>query len=189
MLRPATVVDLPIVRALIREGAARGSFDRTLAADSPGASQFFAKLRQALATGYFVEEDTGSGGLTTSAVPGYMFVPESDRTAHRPIGFGLFRAAAAGYELWLTAIDPAWRGHGHGRGMLAELLDTPPGRAAYVVRIAASDDDSPTVARLLESLGYGCARETPKDAWYLRDDAPEVVRRAFGPVAANRTSS
>ncbi len=186
MLRPATVVDLPIVRALIREGAARGSFDRALATDSPRANHFFVKLRQALATGYFVEEDAGTGTLATVAVPGYVFVPDSDASAHRPIGFGLFKAAAVGYELWLTAIDPAWRGHGHGRAMLAELLDTPPGREAYVVRVAASASESPTMAHLLESLGYACARETPQDAWYLREDTPDSVRRGLGTVTVNR---
>lgn len=189
MLRPATVVDLPIVRALIREGAARGSFDRALASDSPKANLFFARLRQALATGYFVEVDAQTGEMATVAVPGFIFVPENDCSAHRPIGFGLFKAATAGYELWLTAVDPAWRGHGHGRAMLAALLATPPGREAYVARVARSGNESATMAHLLESLGYALARETPQDAWYLRGDAPEPVRRKLDAVAVNRTSS
>ena len=189
MLRPATVVDLPIVRALIREGAARGSFDRVLATDSLRADRFFARLRQALATGYFVEEDARTGELATVAVPGYVFVPDDERSAHRPIGFGLFKAAAAGYELWLTAIAAAWRGNGHGRAMLAALLETPPGRETYVVRVAALGSESPAMAHLLQSLGYACARETPQEAWHLRDDAPEEVRRGLDIVAVTRASS
>jgi hypothetical protein len=55
MLRPAHVVDLPILRALIREGALSGSFDRVLATESREAALFFTNLRQALASGYFVE--------------------------------------------------------------------------------------------------------------------------------------
>jgi len=189
MLRPATVVDLPVVRALIREGAAHGSFDRALATDSRASNLFFANLRQALATGYFVEEDPQTGDLATVAVPGYVYVPDNDRSAHGPIGFGLFRAAAAGYELWLTAVDAGWRGHGHGRAMLAALLKTHPGREAYVVRVRTSGRESPAMAHLLESLGYACARETPQHTWYLRDDAPEVVRRMFDAMPVNRTSN
>jgi len=45
MLRPANVVDLPILRALIRDGAIRGSFDRELATESREASLFFASPR------------------------------------------------------------------------------------------------------------------------------------------------
>ena len=50
MLRPANVVDLPILRALIREGALTGSFDRSLATESRESALFFNNLRQALAS-------------------------------------------------------------------------------------------------------------------------------------------
>lgn len=188
MLRPATVVDLPIVRALIREGASRGSFDHALATDSPTAGAFFANLRQALSTGYFVERDPRSGELATVAVPGYVYVPDASGTGHRPIGFGLFKAAAEGYELWLAAVDAAWQDHG--QAMLAALLETPPGRQAYVVRVNASGREAPAMAQLLTSLRYACARETTHHAWYLRNDAPEAVRRTFAAAAeVNRTSN
>ena len=45
-----------MLRSLIRQGAADGSFDRELAASGPEAEAFFAKLKRALVTGYFVEE-------------------------------------------------------------------------------------------------------------------------------------
>src|SRR5207247_7899731 len=134
MFRPATVVDLPILRAVIREGALSGSFAPDLATDSREATLFFTNLRQALASGYFVEPDPRTGDLVTLAVLGFVYVPDDDRTMHRPIGFGLFKATSNGYELWLTGIDAAWRGRGHGRRMLAALLDTQPGRKAYLVR-------------------------------------------------------
>ena len=176
MLRPAHVVDLPILRALIRDGAIRGSFDRELATESRGATLFFANLRQALSTGYFVEEDPRTGDLATVAVPGYVYLPEGG--AHRPIGFGLFKATAIGYELWLTGVDAAWRGHGHGRAMMAALLKTTPGKSAYVVRMTTFGRESPAMGHLLLSFGYSCVHETPQYTWYLRNDAPvELCRR------------
>ena len=179
MLRPAHVVDLPTLRALIREGALTGSFDRELATESREATQFFTNLRQALATGYFVEADPRTGNLATFAVLTYIYVSDQDPTVHRPIGFGIFKAAPIGYELWLTGIDAAWRGRGHGRRMLAALLDTPPGRKAFLVRIKNSGDENAPMAHLLSSFGYGSVRETLKLTWYLRGDAPEVLRAAY----------
>jgi GNAT superfamily N-acetyltransferase len=170
MLQPAHVIHLPILRALIRDGASRGSFDRELATDSREAALFFSNLRQALKTGYFVEEDPRTGDLTTVAVPGYVYVP--DRGGNNPIGFGLFKAAAAGYELWLTGVDAAWRGHGHGRAMLAALLATPEGQRAYVMRVHRFGRDSAAMAHLVSSFGYARVRETVQHSWYVRSDAP-----------------
>lgn len=189
MLRPANVIDLPVLRALIREGALSGSFDRDLATDSREASLFFSNLRQALASGYFVEQDTRTGDLATIAVPGYVYLPDGEIAVHRPIGFGLFKATTAGYELWLTGVDAAWRGHGHGRAMIAALLDTPPGRKAYVVRVKTFGLESAAMAHLLQSFGYACVRETPQHTWYLRSDASEALRAEWrgkpAPDAAN----
>jgi len=175
MLRSAGATDLPIVRALIRDGASSGSFDRRLAGESRDAGLFFANLRRALTTGYVVEEDPVTGDFVTRAVPGYVYVPDRLGVHHQPIGFGLFKAATVGYELWLAGVDAAWRGHGHGRAMLAALLDTPPGRQAYVVRIATYGRASPAMAHLLTSMGFRYARETPEHTWFLRHDAPEAA--------------
>ena len=179
MLRPANVVDLPALRALIREGALTGSFERELATESRGATQFFTHLRQALASGYFVEPDPRTGDLATCAVLAFVYVPDQDPTVHRPIGFGIFKATSIGYELWLTGIDAAWRGHGHGRRMLAALLETSPGRKAYLVRVKNSGDESPAMAHLLGSFGYSSVRESLKLTWYLRRDAPEALRAVY----------
>jgi len=180
MLRPATVVDLPILRALIREGAATGSFDRELATDSRESSLFFSNLRQALATGYFVEADPKTGDLLTRAAPGFIYIADGgDATAHRPIGFGLFKAAPVGYELWLTGIDAAWRGHRHGRAMLDALLKTSPGRTTYVVRVKTHGRENPAMAHLLESFGFVSLRESPQHTWYVRKDAPEDLRKGL----------
>jgi len=176
MLRPANVVDLPILRALIREGALTGSFDRSLATESRESTLFFNNLRQALASGYFVEPDPRTGDLATAAVLAFVYQPDDDPTLHRPIGFGLFKAASIGYELWLTGIDAARRGRGHGRRMLGELLDTRPGREAYLVRVQTYGKESPAMAHLLGAFGYSCIRETPRLTLYLRSDAPDALR-------------
>ena len=88
MLQPAHVGHLALLRALIREGAAEGSFDRELASDTPESAAFFEKLKRALVTGYFVEEDLRSGKIETVAVPGYVFWPcvvaNSDSSSARP---------------------------------------------------------------------------------------------------------
>jgi GNAT superfamily N-acetyltransferase len=179
MLRYAKAADLPILRSLIRNGALTGSFDQTLATESREASLFFANLRRALTTGYVVEEDPDSGDFVARAVPGYVYVPDQLAADHQPIGFGLFKAAAVGYELWLAGVEPAWRGHGHGRAMIAALLATPPGRQTFAVRIKAYGRASEAMAHLLTSMGFACARETPSHSWFLRHDAPAEVRAAL----------
>ena len=191
MLRPAHVIDLPTLRALIREGALAGSFERELATESREATQFFTSLRQALASGYFVEHDPRTGNLATLAVLAFVYFPDNEATVHRPIGFGIFKAAAVGYELWLTGIDAAWRGQGHGRRMLTALLETPPGRKAYLIRVKSFGGQSEAMEHLLESLGYTSVRETLKLTWYLRRDAPESLRAAYAgmaPVESTRAS-
>src|SRR4029434_7979234 len=72
MLQPAHVGHLAMLRSLIREGAKDGSFDKELGASSPEAEAFFAKLKRALVTGYFVEEGR-SGRIDTIAVPGNCY--------------------------------------------------------------------------------------------------------------------
>jgi GNAT superfamily N-acetyltransferase len=189
MLRPAIVTDLPILRALIREGAMTGSFDRDLATDSREAGLFFTNLRQALASGYFVEENPRTGELATVAAPGFVYLPDGEIAVHRPIGFGLFKAMATGYELWLTGIDAAWRGHGHGRAMLKALLDTQPGRRAFVVRVKTRAPEADAMSHLLASFGYTSVREAPQHTWFLRSDAPAALRAELNAPPVRQTAA
>ncbi|MEO5764064.1 MAG: hypothetical protein ABIR52_02040 [Casimicrobiaceae bacterium] len=176
MIAPAHAGHLATLRALIREGAAEGSFDRQLACDSVETKLFFANLRQALLTGYFVVEDA-RGVLSRCAVPGYVYWPEDRDDLAQPVGFGLFRAFGdLGYELWLTGVASAWRHNGHGRSMLAALLATPAGRLAWVVRVQHRSGSSSTMERLLAEHDYSAARETETTRWYLRGDAPDALR-------------
>ena len=187
MIAPAHAGHLATLRALIREGAAEGSFDRELATDSADTKMFFANLRQALVTGYFVIEDA-RGVLSRRAVPGYVYWPEDRNEFSQPVGFGLFRAFGdLGYELWLTGVSSAWRRNGHGRAMLTALLETPAGRLAWTVRVQHRSGSSSATERLLAEHDFAPARETETIRWYLRGDAPEALRaRVDAPIATRR---
>ena len=188
MIAPAHAGHLATLRALIREGAAEGGFDRELATDSAETQQFFAALRQALVTGYFVVEDA-RGALSRRAVPGYVYWPEDRDDLSQPVGFGLFRAFGDyGYELWLTGVSSTRRRNGHGRAMLAALLATPAGRLAWIVRVQQRSGSGAAMERLLAEHAFVPARETDTTRWYLRGDAPETLRHSIvGAPALQRT--
>jgi hypothetical protein len=175
MLIAAHAGHLPALRAMIRAGAMEGSFDHELAADTPEMRLFFANLRQALVTGYFVDQDLQGHGVPRAA-PGYVYWPAQRRAEERPIGFGLFKAFADfGYELWLTGVDAAWRGAGHGRAMLSSLLATPAGRLAWTVRVQQLGTSAAVMKHLLEEHRYSVVRESRTQMWFLRDDAPAAL--------------
>jgi ribosomal protein S18 acetylase RimI-like enzyme len=175
MLQPAHVGHLALLRSLIRQGAADGSFDRDLAADSPGAEEFFAKLKRALVTGYFVE-DVGSGKLATVAVPGYVFWPDDRNSGMPPVGFGLFRSIDGnGYELWLAGLDLSARGGGQGRALLASLFATPPGQKTYIVRVQRDSRHVKALQALLTEFGFTAIGDTAQLRWFLHKDAPEAL--------------
>jgi len=189
MIAPAHAGHLATLRALIREGAAEGGFDRELASDSPETQLFFANLRQALVTGYFVVEDA-RGVLSRRAVPGYVYWPEDRNDLSQPVGFGLFRAFAdLGYELWLTGVASAWRHAGHGRALLRALLATPAGRLAWVVRVQHRSESSAAMSRLLGDHGYAPARETETTHYFLRNDAPDALRERIREAQAAAPAS
>jgi ribosomal protein S18 acetylase RimI-like enzyme len=171
MIAPAHAGHLATLRALIREGASEGSFDRELATDSAETKLFFANLRQALVTGYFVVEDA-RGVLSRRAVPGYVYWPEDRNDLSQPVGFG-----DLGYELWLTSVSSEWRRNGHGRAMLKALLATPAGHLAWVVCVQRKSSGGTAMERLLEEHTFARARESETTRWYLRADTPEALRK------------
>jgi hypothetical protein len=175
MLQPAHVGHLALLRALIREGAAEGSFDRGLAADTSEANDFFDKLKRALVTGYFVEHDPRTGRVDTVAVPGYVFWPDDRHSGMPPVGFGLFRALDQGYELWLAGLEFARRGGGNGRALLEALFATPPGQKTYVVRVQRASRYVPQVTHLLQSLRFAAVGDTARLRWFVREDAPPAL--------------
>lgn len=190
MLQPAHVGHLALLRTLIRQGAAEGSFDRDLAVDSPEAEEFFAKLKRALVTGYFVEE-MGSGKLATVSVPGYVFWPDDRHSGLPPVGVGLFRSIdAQSYELWLAGLDLSARGGGQGRALLAALFATPPGQKTHIVRVQRDSRYIQSLQSLLGEFGFTAIGDGTKLRWFLRHDAPEALaakarNAAYKQVALN----
>lgn len=175
MLAPAHAGHLGLLQNWIKSGAAEGSFDRELAADSAESSLFFANLRQALVVGYFVQEGS-RGELVTRSASGYLYCPDRAGDRSNPIGFGLFKSLPnLGYELWLTGVDRAWRGLGHGRAMLSAMLATPAGKRAYVVRVDQTGTSGATMQHLLETLDFTHVRQTGDLRWYVRTDAPADI--------------
>ena len=172
-----------MLRTLIREAAAEGSFDRGLAADTPAAVEFFARLKRALVSGYFVEEDAKTGRIEAVAVPGYVFWPDDQHSGMPPVGFGLFRALEGGYELWLAGLEFGRRGGGQGRALLNALFATPPGKKTWVVRIPRGSRYGATVHHLLKSYGFDHAGDTAHLRWFVRNNAPRsIAARVRGAV-------
>lgn len=174
MLAPAHVGHLAMLRSLIRRSAAEGSFDPELAANTPAAEDFFARLKRALVSGYFVEQDS-TGRIDTVAVPGYVFWPDGRHSGMPPVGFGLFRALEDGYELWLAGLAFGERGNGNGRALIAALLATPPGQKTWVVRIPRESRYATAVQKILSDFGFDCAGDTSRLRWFVRRDAPSAL--------------
>jgi GNAT superfamily N-acetyltransferase len=178
-LAPAHAGHLPTLRALIRAGAAEGSFDRELATSSPESRLFFANLRHALHSGYFIVEDA-RGVITRAPASGYVYWPAEDTDGARPIGFGFFKALGEfGHELWLIGVDPTWRGNGHGRRLLSALLATPAGRRTWIVRVRRGSDSAAAMGHLLALNRFVPARDTPSTRWFVRDEAPPLLAEAI----------
>jgi len=166
MLRPAHIGHLALLRSLIRDAARDGAFDPALAWDSPAATRFFAELRQALKTGYFVVEDPASGTVQTVAVPGYVYWADETTGSEPPIGFGLFRAVDDGYELWIAGLETHLRGKGHGRAMLQALFSTPTGRRTKVMRLRRSARSAGALAHLLAEHWFVRVAPPPDEVRY-----------------------
>jgi ribosomal protein S18 acetylase RimI-like enzyme len=183
MLQPAHIGHLAMLRSLIRQGAQDGNFDPELGESSPQAEAFFAKLKRALVTGYFVEERGGK--IDTVSVPGYVYWPDDRHSGSQPVGFGLFRAINSGYELWLAGLDLGSRGGGHGRSLLAALFATAQGQKTYIVRIQRGSSYIDALQHLLADFGFVPAGDTPRLRWFLRTDAPaDVASRLRAAVEA-----
>lgn len=173
-----------MLRSLIRQGAAEGSFDRSLAADSPGAVEFFARLKRALVSGYFVEEDPKTGRVESVPVPGYVFWPDGKESGSPPVGFGLFRALEDGYELWIAGLEFGRRGGGEGKALLEALLGTPQGKKTSVVRIPRGSRYAAVVQHILAPFDFAHAGDTKQLRWFVRRNAPAAVNARISAALA-----
>lgn len=184
MLVPAHVGHLAMLRALIRQAAAEGSFESGLGGDTTQAVEFFDKLKRALVHGYFIEEDSRSGRVESVSVPGYVFWPDDRHSGNPPVGFGLFRAIDGGYELWLASLEMGRRGGGYGRALMDALFATPPGKKTWVVRIPRGSRYRQAVEHLLEPHAFEPVGDTPNLRWFLRKNAPNVVSTRVRDIVA-----
>jgi GNAT superfamily N-acetyltransferase len=146
-----------------------------LAADTPASVEFFARLKRALVSGYFVEEDPKTGRVESVAVPGYVFWPDDRKSGASPAGFGLFRALEGGYELWLAGLELGRRGEGQGRALLNALFATAQGKKTWVVRIPRGSRYGSLVQHLLKAYEFDHAGETAHLRWFVRRSAPASI--------------
>ncbi len=186
MLRPAHIGHLALLRSLIRDAARDGAFDPSLAWNSPASERFFAELRQALKTGYFVITNERTGSVSTVAVPGYVYWADDDAGAE-PVGFGMFRELNGAYELWLAGLDTTLRGKGHGKAMLGALFATPTGRKTRYIRVRRSARHAVAITHLLEEHGFTSTRDSDTETWFVRASVHAPVRP--GKPRASATSA
>ena len=184
MLQPAHIGHLAMLRSLIRQGAQDGNFDRELGASSPQAEAFFAKLKRALVTGYFVEERGGK--IDTVSVPGYVYWPD-DRNTGAPAR-GIRPLPRHRRRLRTMAGGPR---SGRARRRPRSLAAGGAVRDARKVRRPTSSGSSAgrsyidALQHLLADFGFLPAGDTPRLRWFLRTDAPaDVASRVRDAVEA-----
>lgn len=154
-----------------------GSVDRELATDSPASVQFFASLRQALQTNYFAEKGPSPRQSQPRRLRGFVYpLPRSTL----PIGFVLLKAfAATSFEVWLLGIGVAYRRHGQAGAMIDELLASPAGRCAHLVRCPRDDAGAAIVAEIFRRRGFVQGRSNEDEVWLLHPAAPRELVQAI----------
>lgn len=180
MLQAATPAHSALIRRLLREGAAGGSFEAAIADDSPEASLFFANLEAALGSGYLLAPGPDGRLSREVHVAGYVYSPAAGEAA---VGFGLFKdAGPSDVELWLLGIAPEARRQGHGRAMLRELLATPTGQLASLVRTRTGAHGE-VAAKLFREFGFELERTTPSMLWLVNAKASPELRQRIAALA------
>lgn len=182
MLTPAHVGHLPFLKRLLRDGAAEGSFGRELARPGPATDAFYASLRQALQSGYFVQPDPLDNRPVRISVTGYVY---SIAGSGAPIGFGFFKEfSRVGYEFWLAGLEAPFRGKGHGRAMFEELLATPVGQLCRVARCPLGEPGPARAAQILLEQGYRIYRTTDRSQWLVHTNTPAAIVQNLSGVRA-----
>ncbi len=166
-----------LIRALVVDGAAAGSFDRQLAGDCMETTVFFANLRRALQSGYFVQMDPLRQLMLRQRVVGFVYTPPGSSA---PVGFGLLKTFVANsYEAWLVGIDAAERGRGFGRAMIRALLATPTGRMTHILRCNHGSIGGRIAAKLFSECGFCRCRTTADQWWLVNQNTPRELVHAI----------
>lgn len=140
MLREATILDLPFIHAEILDASLEGFFSRAIAEDPSQSSGMKAEIRS------IIEHRLRPSGLMAQAS-----VYESEQN---PIGFVVLSAGPEnkGTELWMATINKKYRGKGHGRRMLEEVLAHFEGKNAMLLARCAPEAE--IMFRLLQQNGF-----------------------------------
>jgi GNAT superfamily N-acetyltransferase len=177
MVKTALPEHLDLVKKILQSGAVAGSWDSALRAPGPTLDSLLGNIRRSLASGFVRQLDPRVGKEIDIHIAGYVYCPAPDAP---PIGFGLFKDfSPSGLELWLLGIDEPWRGKGHGKALLAELLAAPLGGRAELARCAFASESAQRVSRILKARGFATRYTTPSDEWLLHARTPAHVVRAI----------
>jgi GNAT superfamily N-acetyltransferase len=175
VLRLASEADFPVIRELIVDGATSGGFDPQLAQPSEESAEFFARLRHVIRKRIWLRPDLSTHMLW--AIPACICVFEDPVWGLGPLGFVALRGAGRiGYELWLAAIELAYRKKGVGKQMIGEVLGTPIGQQVVVVQCDRRAEGARRMASILGHSGFECVREAMQSQWLARSTLPTAVK-------------
>jgi hypothetical protein len=176
MLRLATEADFPVIRELIVDGAASGSFDAQLVHPTTQASaEFFGRLRQVIQKRVWLRPDVSKHMLL--AIPACVWIFEDPVWGRGPLGFVAVRGAGRiGYELWLATIELAYRQKGAGKKMIGEVLGTSIGPQVVVAQCDRRAEGPRRMASILRQFGFECLREGTQSEWLARSTLAPVVK-------------
>jgi len=173
MIKGATPEHLSLIGDVLAYGSRNGSWDTSLGDGGASLDALLANLRYAFVHGVLPQIDPRTGARIETRIAGYVFQIDPDTP---PIGFGLFKDfTAAGFELWLVGIAEAYRGRGHARALLSELLATPLGSRVMLARCAWASEGSRRCSRVLYSHGFAPCRATTNEEWLLHSRTPADV--------------
>jgi GNAT superfamily N-acetyltransferase len=175
MLRLASEADFPVIRELIVDGATSGSFDLQLAQPTEESAEFFARLRHVIQERIWLRPDLSKNILW--AIPACIWIFEDPVWGLGPLGFVALRGAGRiGYELWLTAIELAYRQKGVGKQMIGEVLGTSIGQHVVVAQCDRRAEGARRMASILRHFGFECVREATQSQWLARSTLPTAVK-------------
>jgi GNAT superfamily N-acetyltransferase len=173
MITCATPEHLTLIGKVLAYGGRGGSWDSSLGNGGASLDALLTKLRYAFIHGVLPQIDPRTGKHIETRIAGYVFHINPDAP---PIGFGLFKDFSdTGYELWLVGIAEPFRGKGHSRALLSELLATPLGNRVELARCAWASESSRRCSHVLCSLGFAPCRATTSEEWLLHKRTPPSV--------------
>jgi ribosomal protein S18 acetylase RimI-like enzyme len=177
MLTVANEQHLPLIAEILIDGSRKGSWGAGLGDGSRELPQLLAKLRYVFAHGDLPQVDPRTGVVVKTLITGYVY---SVCAGSPPVGFGLFKDFLdSALELWMLGLSESERGKGHGRTMVAELLDTPLGARIRFARCALQAEGARRCSHVLRTLGFSPCRAPANEEWLLHTGTPPSIVTAI----------